>query len=85
MDKFKHHFIFLIEVDVFVAYVSSYYGSLGPMRIEWRCGRVKSPNTCLEGANDLEGGMTHTHKEMSNITLLSKLQALLEVALVSLV
>lgn len=34
MDKFKHHFIFLIEVDVFVAYVSSYYGLLGPMRIE---------------------------------------------------
>lgn len=34
MDNFKHHFISLIEVDVFVAYLSSYAGTLGPMRIE---------------------------------------------------
>lgn len=32
MDKFKHHFvIFFIEVEVFAEYLSSNYGTLGPL------------------------------------------------------
>lgn len=52
------------------------YGTLGPMRIEWRCGRVKSPS--LEKADNLDVEMVHPHKERSDVTLLRELQALME-------
>lgn len=42
-----------------------------------------SPSFCPEGADDLEGEMGNVHKKINNITLLHKLQILVEMVLVS--
>ena len=60
-DKVKHDFvIFFIDVDVFVKYLSSNYGRLGPIGISWGSRRVKNPGSHPKGANDLEGDRAHT-------------------------
>lgn len=85
MDKFEHDFaIFLIEVDMFVKYLSSNYGRLGPIRIASGSRRVKNPGSHPKGANDLEGDRA-TLKEVNNVALLHKLRAFVEMALTSLI